>query len=862
MSYLPDGREFRDPIVYDRRTEAVPKTDLNKMVINNRIVLDEKPSEFYHVQIDGMYEIFEDRELAENEFKVDYTNKIITFHPSKNLTTIPVIHYYGLGNILVPADTVYVHSENPNVLKTLQDEVDDVQEIIDAWESLDNAIRDAEDKENSLNESIVNANTVKSNLDTSITTANNTRDALDGSITGGTNKIAEMDAKIQEVDGKIVETETAMLNAQTVADNTVHKGEYSSTTTYYKNNIVSYQGSSYMCIVSSVVNVLPTDTVSWKLVALKGLDGVGGDMYKFYYDSNEDGIVNRADTADKLTTARTINLTGDVSGSALFNGENDISIDVTCKQKPSYSTSETKTAPAFSLSSAALEAPFKQFDVKGRTYTNLLVNYGDFETDSDGDGLADGWVRGWRGNHYGTSLDTAQSVSGKVCQRITPNVGGTSTGILDIYFSVNTIAGKYYFVSGYAQGGKILIQVGTYYASGEYYTAVDQRNENWVRHGVKVLGTGDPIYITLGTNATEAAIFDAWMVNEIEDEYSDLSIDELMQRYPYVNGTKGTGPLEIKSVGKNLVKNGNGEYGLNGITWQGEMCGDVKFDPIKKFKIVWGPWGNHIYFPLPKLKPNTQYTVKFKTNFTSNEVTQMYLKSFTVPMPNGAIPSGPVVAPVSVFTMLNISNGYATATFATPSALEDYNYLHLNFFKDSDFGDKYISEISLIEGDTPLEVYEPYQESVSYTPEIGNRVINSVCGGLISYPSGTISIAPRIRFTAKPIDGVITVLENYQSYPIKSIVSLKKIVDGVPSEDATVSSFTDTTITPDNVDNDAMYEIVYDYGSENTTIPEITYSYAINRAAQADQTAKGLNDVTKRVSSIEDILSVLIVMSN
>lgn len=54
-----------------------------------------------------------------------------------------------------------------------------------------------------------------------------------------------------------------------------------------------------------------------------------GDMHKSQYDTDSDGIVDRAETADKLTTARTISLSGDVVGSTIFDGSADISINTT-----------------------------------------------------------------------------------------------------------------------------------------------------------------------------------------------------------------------------------------------------------------------------------------------------------------------------------------------------------------------------------------------------------------------------------------------------------------------------------------------------------------------------------------------------
>lgn len=132
-------------------------------------------------------------------------------------------------------------------------------------------------------------------------------------------------------------------------DNLSHKDEYNHATTYQPRNIVSYLGSSYMCILESIGN-LPTNTTYWKKLASKGDKGAiltprglydtnttyefgdlvtydgstyyalqsttgnlptdpiywetfmsgGGDMTKLQYDTNNNGQVDKADDSDKL----------------------------------------------------------------------------------------------------------------------------------------------------------------------------------------------------------------------------------------------------------------------------------------------------------------------------------------------------------------------------------------------------------------------------------------------------------------------------------------------------------------------------------------------------------------------------------
>lgn len=61
-----------------------------------------------------------------------------------------------------------------------------------------------------------------------------------------------------------------------ISANLVHKGAYNYSTTYKPRNIVSYNGSSFMCI-TKCVNVTPQIGVYWQLIGSKGDKGDKGD---------------------------------------------------------------------------------------------------------------------------------------------------------------------------------------------------------------------------------------------------------------------------------------------------------------------------------------------------------------------------------------------------------------------------------------------------------------------------------------------------------------------------------------------------------------------------------------------------------
>ena len=86
---------------------------------------------------------------------------------------------------------------------------------------------------------------------------------------------------------------------QATIDKFTDKGEYNPTTTYYKNNFVTYRGQTYICTVDDTINIPPTNTSNWRLVAAKGERGEQGLpglnlVYMGTYDPNKHYTVGNA----------------------------------------------------------------------------------------------------------------------------------------------------------------------------------------------------------------------------------------------------------------------------------------------------------------------------------------------------------------------------------------------------------------------------------------------------------------------------------------------------------------------------------------------------------------------------------------
>lgn len=117
----------------------------HQKIINNKITLSEIPVEFHRVVINGFFELDQRKPSAkkipeENDFIVNYSNGIITFHPSQEGKTV-VAKYRGRGFIQYPASRIWAHYPNPDVVMNLQDIIEiSHKRISDVEIAIENAI--------------------------------------------------------------------------------------------------------------------------------------------------------------------------------------------------------------------------------------------------------------------------------------------------------------------------------------------------------------------------------------------------------------------------------------------------------------------------------------------------------------------------------------------------------------------------------------------------------------------------------------------------------------------------------------------------------------------------------------------------
>lgn len=249
--------------------------------------------------------------------------------------------------------------------------------------------------------------------------------------------------------------------------------------------------------------------------------------------------------------------------------------------------------------------------IKGRTVTNLLGSEGEFETDSDSDGLADGWF-GVSGNSSLVDGWTGKTQSFR------------SDGVTTNYFYIgnNISLDKFNPLSHYVILGDIkLLNVenidtikkvkltpnnGATFHTSCVYLFPDLTKLNTIQiigTKYKTIGniSGNAQHIAIaysnGTASpnTEFQIDNVRVIEITQEEYDTLSVEQLADKYPYINNTKSTvSALRLKSVGKNLFDISKAEIGSLGTTTGADS--NNGFPQAFRSKFI-------------RVKPNTNYYV-------------------------------------------------------------------------------------------------------------------------------------------------------------------------------------------------------------------------------------------------------------
>lgn len=159
-----------------------------KRVYDGIVVLTQIPNEFYRVRIDGMVEVIENRELKENEYRVDYTSGKVYFNQVKEGKDVIINLYYGDGIELIPSSRIYMGVDRyGEPMGTLHEILVEATDSIDALNKVGGVIKEGERVTSTLNSTIGNANNTNDKVNKTIGTANATINTLNSTIKNSEN---------------------------------------------------------------------------------------------------------------------------------------------------------------------------------------------------------------------------------------------------------------------------------------------------------------------------------------------------------------------------------------------------------------------------------------------------------------------------------------------------------------------------------------------------------------------------------------------------------------------------------------------------------------------------------------------------
>jgi hypothetical protein len=303
------------------------------------------------------------------------------------------------------------------------------------------------------------------------------------------------------------------------------------------------------------------------------------------------------------------------------------------------------------------------------------------------------------------------------------------------------------------------------------------------------------------------------LVEITQDEYNNLTVDELLEKYPYVNGTKSTLNTRLRSVGKNIY---NGEY-YDGYLWANgdTLTANANWQCTPRIRVL----------------PNTEYTISVKNDI--NLVIEGQDENYNA--------TGQLLASSTITT---------SGTQFTTSSNTKYIVINHEKIATGTFSDNLIQ----IEEGSSATTLEEYKESTTYIDEeirsLPNGVKDEINVTVQSFENGTLYVEQTVRDSGIYSGGLSVSNANL---PIDSLEAVYKVKGDtktpVDLSNCTVAtdglSFTITGAT-----DGEKYEFIYSYPSELGTIPEIEYSVPLNRSAQIDGNTNMINQLSKELGDL------------
>ncbi len=218
-----------------------------------------------------------------------------------------------------------------------------------------------------------------------------------------------------------------------------------------------------------------------------------------------------------------------------------------------------------SINALSKTALLAKCELAGQVVNNLFGSIGDFETDSDSNGIANGWTSSGSGT-VSYSIDTTKSLYGSKSQKIVVTAG--SSGIR-LPSPMKIVSGnKYYFRASALNDVICGVKLGATEYEMVYGNLSFPASTTWKTLSSLFTSTGTDFH--LYTHSDIGTVnYDGMMLvdltarfgagNEPTKAWCDANLS-------FVNGLANTQPQELVVTGKNLLKFKNGSFTNNGVT--------------------------------------------------------------------------------------------------------------------------------------------------------------------------------------------------------------------------------------------------------------------------------------------------------
>lgn len=258
--------------------------------VHSCIVLNQLPDEFHGIYIDGYTEVYDIEKVSINNYKVDYANGVIYFHPN-NIGKILNVDYYGIGYTLLSASRIYTkYDKNGGVLETLEELLDKGKLYIEAIETLGGAVEVI----NELEQDITNGTSLHENLLEDISTGSAVRDDLEEKTNIANTTINSLVSKTQDGNNtvsQLIEKNAIATEKKQALDSSIQSATDTNTTLSNTNQAGTQINLTLQQTIAEASDDIATINATGNKSLIIGASSFTNGEYTWTHSMNNDNLI-------------------------------------------------------------------------------------------------------------------------------------------------------------------------------------------------------------------------------------------------------------------------------------------------------------------------------------------------------------------------------------------------------------------------------------------------------------------------------------------------------------------------------------------------------------------------------------------